>query len=142
MKALQYDILYGQKEIYGEESPFQATALQMGIKKITVDDIVVSGNNLLVYGSNFNEYSKVYINGKATDTVYIWPELIFVSDVADKKLEHLSAEDVEVWQTGKDKVPLQKAKTRAWKIRRDRGAEEEKLPPRPAESEKSADLEK
>lgn len=118
MKALQYDILYGQREIYGEKTPFHATDLQMGIKPISVDHVVVNGSNLLVYGKNFNSYSKVYIDGKGLDTTYVWPELIIVPDVEESRLEDLGVQEISVQQTGDDNVPLGEAMMRAEKIAR------------------------
>lgn len=109
MKALQYDILYGDREIYGEESPFQATKLQMGIRPIFVDGAAVSGNTLLVYGSNFNTYSRIYIGDKALNTTYVWPELILAADVPEDELKELRPEDLTVKQTGDDNVPLGEA---------------------------------
>ena len=109
MKALQYDILYGDREIYGEESPFQATKLQMGIRPIFVDGAAVSENTLLVYGSNFNTYSRIYIGDKALNTTYVWPELILAADVPEDELKELRPEDLTVKQTGDDNVPLGEA---------------------------------
>ncbi|MEY8337384.1 LTA synthase family protein [Lachnospiraceae bacterium 62-35] len=117
MKALQYDILYGEHNIYGNKNPFQATELQMGIRPITIEDIVINEDTLLIYGSNFNPYSKIHLHDKPIDTTYVWPELILASGCQEKKLEMLSLEDVSVWQTGRDKVPLGEALKKAKKIK-------------------------
>lgn len=106
MQMLEYDMLYGAHEIYKGELPFEATDLQMGITPIVIDKIVYSPPNVLVYGENFNQYSKVYINDKAVETRYVWPELIIAMDVS-KKMEKDG--EVTVKQVGKDKVPLGEA---------------------------------
>lgn len=108
MKVLEYDILYGEQEIYGGENPYEATDLQMGVAPIRMDKVVYVEPNLLVYGENFNTYSKVCIDGKAMETQYIWPELIMVRDVSEKKALDPETEIV-VKQIGKDKVPLGEA---------------------------------
>ena len=36
LKILEYDILYGKKEIYGGETPYEATDLKMGIDDIEI----------------------------------------------------------------------------------------------------------
>ena len=60
--------------------------------------------NLLLFGENFNQYSKVYINEKAVDTMYAGrSNLLVVRDIPEKKLEHA---EIAVRQVGKDKVPL------------------------------------
>lgn len=119
LKLLQYDMLYGEKYIYGGVNPFTATDLKMGTYDISITDIyeeVISStdstdlsnstdlsdseddnnsevldntedseNNdsietvedidsdpyLIVKGENFNEFSKIYINGKYTKTIFV-----------------------------------------------------------------------
>ena len=39
LKILEYDILYGKKEIYGGETPYTATDLKMGIEDIEITDV-------------------------------------------------------------------------------------------------------
>lgn len=103
MKNLEYDILYGGREVYGGESPYEATELKMGINKISIDDVVYNDSNLLIYGKNFTPFSKVCLDGKAVDTTFVWPELIIAKDVPEKKAVD---SEISVWQIGKDKVPL------------------------------------
>ena len=42
-------------------SPFQATNLHMGIDPIEVTKVVYEEPDLLIFGENFNEYSKVFL---------------------------------------------------------------------------------
>lgn len=108
MQVLEYDMLYGEHEIYDKEIPYEATDLQMGIDPVTVDKMIYNRPNLLVYGSNFNHYSKICINGKAVDTTYVWPELIIAQNLPEKKADDGVAE-ITVMQVGRDKVPLGEA---------------------------------
>lgn len=110
MKVLEYDMLYGGQEIYNGENPFEPTQLQMGITPIQVDFLSYREPNLLVFGENFNEYSKVYLGDKALETMYVWPQLLIVKDVPEKKVRERESE-LTVKQVGKDKVPLGEA---AW----------------------------
>lgn len=110
MKVLEYDMLYGGQEIYNGENPFEPTQLQMGITPIQVDFLSYLEPNLLVFGENFNEYSKVYLGDKALETMYVWPQLLIVKDVPEKKVRERESE-LTVKQVGKDKVPLGEA---AW----------------------------
>lgn len=103
MKTLEYDILYGNHEIYGGQMPFEATELQMGVVPVSVERIVYDPPNLLIYGKNFNEFSKICINDKALDTMYVWPELIIARDIPEKKMDK---PEITVKQIGRDKVPL------------------------------------
>lgn len=104
MKVLEYDILYGNHEIYDGEMPYKMTELQMGIRPVLVEKMVYQEPNLLLFGEHFNEYSKVYINEKAVPTMYAGrSNLLVVRDIPGKKLEDAV---IAVKQVGKDKVPL------------------------------------
>lgn len=103
MKALEYDILYGDREVYGGENPYQTTELKMGIDPITIDNIVYNDSNILVYGENFTPFSRICLEGKALDTTFVWPELIIAKNVPEKKVIGGS---ITVQQIGRDKIPL------------------------------------
>ncbi len=111
MKLLEYDILYGKHDIYEGNSPFQATNLHMGIDPIEVTKVVYEEPDLLIFGENFNEYSKVFLGDKQLETTYVWPELILVRDVARDTYQK-EKETLSVKQVGKDKVPLGEAQIR------------------------------
>lgn len=103
MKALEYDILYGDRAVYEGENPYEATDMKMGMVPITIDHIAYNDSNLLVFGENFTKYSKICLDGKALDTTYVWPELVIAKDVPEKKVK---GADVTVWQIGRDKIAL------------------------------------
>ena len=111
LKLLQYDMLYGEQYIYGGINPFIATDLKMGTYDISITDVyeetttteevevlesiepsedseaieeideLEGKNNLVVKGENFNEFSKVYINGKYNKTVFIDSNTLMVNDI-------------------------------------------------------------
>ena len=111
LKLLQYDMLYGEKYIYNGVNPFIATDLKMGTYNISITDVyeetttpeeveileniepsedseaieeideLEGKNNLVVKGENFNEFSKVYINGKYNKTVFIDSNTLMVNDI-------------------------------------------------------------
>lgn len=103
MKNLEYDILYGEHEVYGGESPYQRMDLEMGVDQIKIDNVVYNDSNLLIYGENFTPYSKICFDGKAVETTFVWPQLIIAKDVSVKKIKD---SEISVWQIGRDKVPL------------------------------------
>lgn len=108
MQILEYDMLYGDHEIYGNDIPYEATDLKMGTDQIEVEKVIYNKPELLVYGRNFNHYSKICIDDKAVDTMYVWPELIIARDLPEKKIEDEEIE-IAVKQIGRDKVPLGEA---------------------------------
>jgi len=72
LDVLQYDMLYGDKFVYGGENAFEETLLQMGVKDIILTSVTNdSQGNATIKGENFNSYSKVKINEKDIDTVYV-----------------------------------------------------------------------
>ncbi len=73
MQALQYDMLYGERYVYGGEEPYSATDMRMGVRKIELDSVLKVGQDMIYYtGKNFTPSCKVVI-GEAVidDTLYI-----------------------------------------------------------------------
>jgi len=76
LKLLGYDMLYGKDYIYGGINPFQPTKMKMGIKPIKIDRVVQIGGNYYLKGQNFTMYSKISLNGKVLDTIYLGPTIL------------------------------------------------------------------
>lgn len=93
LKILQYDMLYGKKEVYDGFSPYEPTDLQMGFDPIRITDVSSVGGSIYVMGKNFTESSFVFIDGKKQDTVFLNENTLMVSD---KELE--GGEEVYVAQ--------------------------------------------
>lgn len=93
LKILQYDMLYGKKEVYDGLSPYEPTDLQMGFDPIRITDVSSVGGSVYVKGKNFTESSFVFIDGKKQDTVFLNENTLMVSD---KELE--GGEEVYVAQ--------------------------------------------
>ena len=83
LRLLQYDMLYGQKYVYGETTPFLPTKLKMGVNSITIDKIVELNGKYYLKGQNFTEYSKVSLDGKVLKTLYLSPTILGLLDKAD-----------------------------------------------------------
>ena len=83
LKALQYDMLYGKRYIYGGESIFPPTTLKMGVKDIKIESIEKIGDKHYIKGENFTEYSKVNLDGEILDTVYVSPTLLELREEVD-----------------------------------------------------------
>lgn len=93
LKILQYDMLYGKKEVYDGLSAYEPTDLQMGFDPIRITDVSSVGGSVYVMGKNFTESSFVFIDGKKQDTVFLNENTLMVSD---KELE--GGEEVYVAQ--------------------------------------------
>lgn len=101
MKILQYDILYGDHEVYGGESPYQATHLEFGVTPIIQGTTVHNTNQVIVFGGPFNSWSKICVDGKAVDTQYYSESRLIAKGVEPK-----AGEEITVQQVGRDKIHL------------------------------------
>ena len=101
MKLLQYDILYGDHEVYGGESPYQATQLEFGVAPIIQGTTVHNTDQVIIFGGPFNSWSKICVNGKAADTQYYSKTRLIAKGVEPKEKE-----EITVQQVGRDKIHL------------------------------------
>ncbi len=70
LEMLQYDILYGDRYLYGGGDLYPATDIEMGTKDIELERIYNFNGKLYLYGENFTKWSKVYVNGEKVSTSY------------------------------------------------------------------------
>jgi phosphoglycerol transferase MdoB-like AlkP superfamily enzyme len=87
LKMLQYDMLYGKEYIFGETNPFNPIKMKMGVKKIQVDQVVKVGKKYYIKGQNFTPFSKISLDGKVLDTIFLGPTVLGL-------LEEVKPEDV------------------------------------------------
>lgn len=71
MELLQYDLLYGERYVYGGQDPYPASDLVMGVEDVTISSIEPSGETMNVHGDNFTPWSKVFVNGKKVSTTFL-----------------------------------------------------------------------
>ncbi len=101
LKLMEYDILYGEQEIYNGQVPYKPTSLKMGTEEILVSEAYNYKDYVCVEGGRFNDFSVVFINDKACETEIINENLLRVKDVS---LE--PGDVVAVVQRGSDKIEL------------------------------------
>lgn len=100
LEMLEYDILFGEKYIYGGKSPFEPTDLKLGIKKISLTSVFYDGALTHASGSGFTPFSAIYINGSRKDTRYI------NSGLLSTRYDIREGDKVTVCQTDSDRVIL------------------------------------
>lgn len=77
IEQLQYDILYGERFCYdGDINKYPATDIVMGIDEVVISEMYPQvdedGNQWVVLkGESFTQWSRIYINGKKVETIYI-----------------------------------------------------------------------
>ena len=71
---MQYDILYGQQHAYSGESPYERTAMRLGLHDVVMDSvelISVWDHTYRINGANFTPSTEIKLNGEWYDTVFI-----------------------------------------------------------------------
>lgn len=105
LKALGYDMLYGKNYIYGGVNPFTATDMQMGVNEIKITDVVKIGEKYYIKGEHFNNYSKVTLNGKELDTIFLGENVLGLleevdpDDVVNMKVSQIEYKTNEILST-------------------------------------------
>ena len=105
LKAIGYDILYGDYYLYGGENSFEPTDMKMGVKDIKIEEIVQIGDKYYIKGQNFTEYSKITLNGKELKTIYLGTNILGVledvdpDDVDDMKVSQIETKSSEILST-------------------------------------------
>ncbi len=92
MQLLMYDMLYGDMEVYDGVNPYEPTGLQMGVDEIKIREVyvkkaLITENEPLVYvsGDNFTEWSKIVVNGKEMDTIYLNRRLLAATELPENE---------------------------------------------------------
>ena len=76
LRALQYDMLYGNQYVYGGQTPFLQTDMEFGVKDVEITSVLAQEEKAVLYGSSFSECSHVFVNGEEVEDVE------FISDSA------------------------------------------------------------
>ncbi len=101
LKILEYDMLYGDMEVFHGVNPYEKTEIKMGIDEISIDNIKFSQDKIFVRGNNFTEFSKITINDKKVETKFWSNKLLEVEQ------ELLNYGDVIIVnQIGEDNIIL------------------------------------
>ncbi|MDF1617204.1 LTA synthase family protein [Petrocella sp. FN5] len=104
---LQYDMLYGEKYVYNQEEPYKQKNLKMGFSGIGITQIKEVNDEIHIEGYGFTPWSKVYLNDKEIETVYMDAHTLFI------KSRGLHEEDeLRVVQQSDNKMIL--SQTEAW----------------------------
>lgn len=84
LKALEYDLLYGENYIYDGEVPFTASNLQMGTNPLKIEDVYQKDGEYIVRGDNFTPYCRVYFDGKELESQWIDEHHLKLKDVPER----------------------------------------------------------
>ena len=91
--------------MYEGTNPFEPTDMKMGVKDIKIDEVVQIGDRYYIKGKNFNEYSKVTLDGKTLKTIYLGSNILGLQedvdpeDVKDMKVSQVEKKTNEIMST-------------------------------------------
>ncbi|MCR4716509.1 MAG: LTA synthase family protein [Lachnospiraceae bacterium] len=116
LRQLQYDILYGDMYSLNEENPFLQEDMTYGVKDVKINTVYRTDTRTIIYGENFTQFSKIYLNGEEVESELIGPssmsfeqelntgDKIQISQVTAKGKVLLSS---HVYRYGGQTVPLE-----------------------------------
>ena len=80
-----------EEPFYYEYAGYQPSDLEIGYREIRILGWYMGKTGVFVRGDNFNEFSRVILNDKVMDTLYLNTELLYVPDVnADDEIDSVA----------------------------------------------------
>ncbi|MEG1504781.1 MAG: LTA synthase family protein, partial [Lachnospiraceae bacterium] len=111
LELLQYDMLYGKQYVYDGKNPVEEGKMQMGIRDVTLSEVVPHlDDTFSLYGENFTQSSKVYVNGEKQKTMFLNNTRL---ELAEAKIK--DGDEIEVSQVGSSNTIFRTSKTYIYK---------------------------
>jgi len=79
LELLEYDMVCGEQIAYGGENPHLPTELQMGVTEINISCVRKGPENAFIFGEGFTKWSKVLVNGRMVETLFIDSNTLIVA---------------------------------------------------------------
>lgn len=85
LNLLEYDMLYGKKYIFGNDTALfpPNKKMQMGFSDIKITEILTVGNTKYIVGSGFTNFSKINYKGKILKTTFLTTSLLKINEKID-----------------------------------------------------------
>ena len=80
LETLEYDMLYGAREVYDGTALYEPTQLQMGTEPVTLTSAGWRGEVFFVCGSGFTAWSEVYADERLLESLFVDENTIIVYD--------------------------------------------------------------
>lgn len=103
LKLLQYDMLYGNKNVFEGENPYIEKPIQMGVHDIVINEAGLKGEAFIVRGENFTPWSIVYVEEEPKETIFIDNNTLIVP------YEDLAGQSIHVAQVTDTKAILSRS---------------------------------
>lgn len=89
LQLLQYDMLYGDCNVFDGINPYIKKEMTMGIEKIKIKECIQSEEAIFIKGSNFTKWSEVYVNNDAVDTLFIDQSTLIIASENIENIENM-----------------------------------------------------
>ena len=97
LRLLEYDLVNGKKYAYGKTERYEIKDMQMGVNEIKLTSVSPIGEKTFVAtGTNFTEWSVVYLNGRKCNTTFVSPVHLRVTGRELKPGDVVNVEQVSV----------------------------------------------
>ena len=97
LRLLEYDLVNGKKYAYGKTERYEIKDMRMGVNEIKLTSVSpVEEKTFVATGSNFTEWSVVYLNGKKCNTTFVSPVHLRVTGKELKPGDVVTVEQVSV----------------------------------------------
>ena len=97
LRLLEYDLVNGKKYAYGKTERYEIKDMRMGVNEIKLTSVSpVEEKTFVATGSNFTEWSVVYLNGKKCNTTFVSPVHLRVTGKELKSGDVVTVEQVSV----------------------------------------------
>ncbi len=97
LRLLEYDLVNGKKYAYGKTDRYEIKDMQMGVNEIKLTSVSPIGEKTFVAtGTNFTEWSVVYLNGRKCNTTFVSPVHLRVTGKELKPGDVVTVEQVSV----------------------------------------------
>ena len=78
LHLVQYDMLYGDKYIYSYIPEYYSAGMSMGLYPVSINEVSLSSNQIIIHGENFTEFSTVLLNDEKLVTTFVNDRTIIV----------------------------------------------------------------
>ena len=105
LELLEYDMLFGEMNVWDGVNPYVPTALQLGYGDIVLESANYLSSQLYLTGSGFNEWSVVYFDEEPQETVCINSNTLYAAGEAPEvgtaiTVRQISSDSLELSSTG------------------------------------------
>ena len=97
LRLLEYDLVNGKKYAYGKTERYEIKDMRMGVNEITLTSVSpVEEKTFVATGTNFTEWSVVYLNGRKCNTTFVSPTHLRVTGKELKPGDTVAVEQISV----------------------------------------------